>query len=169
MSVLSPTGTAKERFLAARGEADERAQGAAWQGVDPEEREAAYLGWEIARCARQLEGSERRAAEVLAAACVAAMRAGSTRVATDGRLRAALAAVGAEDMLADARALLERARAGDAAVAAVIGRAGERTPMVVEGEWLYSERMRVLEERFCARVRAVRARPTSASARPPAR
>jgi exodeoxyribonuclease V alpha subunit len=165
MSVLSPTGTAKERFLASRGQADERARGAAWQGVDPEEREAAYLGWEIARCARQLEGNERRAAEVLAAACVAAMRAGSTRVPTDARLRAALAAVGAEEMLADARALLERARAGDPAVAAVVGRAGDRTPMVVEGEWLYSERMRVLEERFCARVRAVRARPTTHDAK----
>ena len=165
MSVLSATGTAKERFLAARGESDERARGAAWQGVDPEEREAAYLGWEIARCARQLEGSERRAAEVLAAACIAAMRAGSTRVATDARLRAALGAVGAEDVLADARALLERARAGDPAVAAVIGRAGERTPMVVEGEWLYSERMRVLEERFCARVRAVRARAATQDAK----
>jgi exodeoxyribonuclease V alpha subunit len=165
MSALSPTGTAKERFLASRGEANEGARGAAWQGVDPEEREAAYLGWEIARCARQLEGRERRAAEVLAAACVAAMRAGSTRVATDARLRAALAAVGAEEMLADANALIERARAGDAAVAAVIGRPGERTPMVVEGEWLYSERMRVLEERFCARVRAVRARPTTHDAK----
>lgn len=161
MSVLSPTGTAKERFLASRGEGDERARGAAWQGDDPEEREAAYLGWEIARCARQLEGSARRAAEVLAAACIAAMRAGSTRVATDARLRAALEAVGGEDMLPDARALLDRAREGDPAVAAIIGRAGERTPMGIEGEWLYSERMRVLEERFCARVRARRAQPAT--------
>jgi exodeoxyribonuclease V alpha subunit len=46
-------------------------------------------------------------------------------------------------------------------VAGIIGRAGERTPLVIEGEWLYAERMRVLEERFCARVRAVRARSTS--------
>ncbi|MGD0529328.1 MAG: AAA family ATPase, partial [Polyangiaceae bacterium] len=168
MSALSPTGTARERFLAARGErldGDDRARGATSPGVDPEEREAAYLGWEIARCARQLEGRARLAAEVLAAACVGAMRAGSTRVATDARLRPALAAVGAEGALDDARALIERVRDGDAAALAVIGRPGDRTPMVLEGDWLYPERMRVLEERFCARVRARRAKPVTLEAK----
>jgi exodeoxyribonuclease V alpha subunit len=84
---------------------------------------------------------------------------------TDARLHQALAAVGAEDMLDDARALLKRARGGDAAAVAVIGRPGDRTPMLQEGDWLYPERMRVLEERFCARVRARRAKPMTLDAK----
>jgi len=161
MSTLSPTGTAKARFLAASGKADDAPRGSPWAAVDPEQQEPAYFGWEIARCAPGLDQGAHRTVEVLAAACIAAMRAGSTRVPTDGRLALALAAVGAEDSLAAARALLERARAGDPAVTAVLGPPGARTPMVVDGDWLYAERMHVLEERFCVRMvaRLARASP----------
>jgi len=165
MSALSPTGTAKARFLAASGTADDGARGSTWVAVDPEQRETAYLGWEIARCAPDLDREAHRVVEVLAAACIAAMRAGSTRVPTDGRLALALAAVRAEDSLAGARALLERARAGDPAVTAVLGPPGARTPMVIDGDWLYAERMRVLEELFCARMLGRLARPWSHDAR----
>ena len=41
---------------------------------------------------------------------------------------------------------------------AVLGRPGERKPLIVDGEWLYAERMHVLEERFCARMRERAAR-----------
>jgi exodeoxyribonuclease V alpha subunit len=160
VSALSPTGTAKARFLAASGGADDRAQDSAGYAVDPEQREPAYLGWEIARCAPDLDRGAHRTVEILAATCIAAMRAGSTRVPTDGRLAMALAAVGAGDALGDALALLERARAGDAAVTGVLGPPEARTPMVLDGAWLYAERMRVLEERFCARLLGRLARPS---------
>jgi exodeoxyribonuclease V alpha subunit len=158
VSVLTPAGTARLRFLAG-------AEPPALHTTEPEQQDAAYIGWEIARCARALDAGGRRAMAALAAACVTAMRAGSTRVPVDGRLGVALAAAGAEDALGAVRGLLERARAGDAAVAAVIGRTGGRTPMLLDGEWLYAERMRVLEERFCERVRERLARPRAQNAR----
>ena len=158
MSALTPAGTARLRFLAG-------AEAPALHTADPEQQDAAYLGWEIARCARDLDAGGKRAVAALAAACVAAMRAGSTRVPADARLAAALAAAGAEEALSAVRALLDRARAGDAAAGAVVGRPGDRTPMVLDGDWLYAERMRVLEERFCERIRERRARPKAQDAR----
>jgi exodeoxyribonuclease V alpha subunit len=165
VSALSPTGTARQRFLAAHDEAEDGARTATWHAVDPDQREPAYLGWEIARCAPALDRSAHRAAEVLAAACLVALRAGSTRVPTDLRLGLALAAVDGVASLADVRALLDRARAGDAAVTAVVGPPGARTPLILDGEWIYAERMRVLEERFSARVRERLTRPTAHDAR----
>jgi exodeoxyribonuclease V alpha subunit len=152
VSVLSPTGTAKGRFLAAANDTDR-------PPLEADQRDPAYLGWEIGRCAEGLDTGSRRALEALAAACVASMRAGSTRLPLDGRLGSALALVAREDSLSAVRGLVDRARAGDAAARAVLGGPGDRTPMVVEGDWLYAERMRVLEERFCARVRQRLAQP----------
>jgi exodeoxyribonuclease V alpha subunit len=152
VSGLSPGGTARSRFLVARGLADDGPRSVVWQPADPELQEPAYLGWEIGRCAPDLDRGARHAVELLAASCVEAMHAGSTRVPTDMRLRLALAAVGAEDSLPAVRAVLERARTGDPAVTVVLGPPGARTPLVFDGEWVYAERMRVLEERFCARV-----------------
>jgi exodeoxyribonuclease V alpha subunit len=152
---LSTGGTAKERFLTAHAPADD--PGAR---RDPDDFEPAYLGWELARCAAGLTDDERRALSALAAACVLAIRAGSTRLPIDeagheGDLAAALAPLGAGDCVGTARSLLARARIGDAAdpVTAVIGRPGERKPLLLDGAWLYPERMRTLEDRFCERVR----------------
>jgi exodeoxyribonuclease V alpha subunit len=151
-----PTGTARTRF-AATGLSSRPAESA--HARDLEQQEATYLGWEIGRCARGLDGEPRRAVAALAAACVAAMRAGSTRVPLDRRLQAALAEVGEADALSSVRALLDRARAGDPVVAGVLGRPGDRVPLLLDGDWLYSERMRAVEERFCRRVRERLARP----------
>jgi exodeoxyribonuclease V alpha subunit len=167
VSALTPLGTAKARFLREQGLAGARGDDGLLAAVDAEDIEPSYLGWEIARCARGLAGDEKRALAALAAACVAAMQAGSTRLPLDGpRLGAALALVGASDSAAAIRSLVARVREGGAVegVAAVIGRAGERKPLVVDGEWLYAERMRVLEERFCARVRERVARPAAGAA-----
>jgi exodeoxyribonuclease V alpha subunit len=158
VSARTPAGTARSRFLAQAAEP-------ALPAPDAEQLDAAYVGWEIARCGPALDPEGRRAVAALAAACVAAMRAGSTRVPIDMRLGAALAAAGSEDALGAARALLDRAEAGDAAVLAVVGRPGDRTPMVLDGSWLTTERMRVLEERFCARVRERLTTPPSHDAR----
>jgi exodeoxyribonuclease V alpha subunit len=169
VTALSTGGTARERFLAARGEsATDGVSERARRDSDADDFEPAYLGWELARCAAGLADDERRAVAALAAACVLAMRAGSTRLPVDeaGRddsLAAALAQLGAGDRVGTARALLARARIGDAAdpVTAVIGRPGQRKPLLLDGGWLYPERMRTLEDRFCKRVRDRIARPVS--------
>jgi exodeoxyribonuclease V alpha subunit len=117
-----------------------------------------YLGWEIARCAPALTPDEQRALAALAAACIAALQAGSTRLPVDeARLGAVLAAVGAEAERTLVRSLIERARKGGSdPVCAVLGGAGDRKPLIIEGDWLSTEKMRAVEERFCERMRARR-------------
>lgn len=146
MSVLSPSGTARARFERAATPAEA-------SGVDVEQVDFAYLGAEIARLASALPRDEQRVLGEIAAATLAAVRAGSTRVPLAS--------------LASGAQLVERARRGDPgdAVTAVIGRPGDRTPLVVEGDWLYAERMLLLEERFCARVLGARREGAQADAR----
>ena len=125
--------------------------------VDSEDFEPAYLGWEIARCAAGLASGDQRALAALAAACIVSIRAGSTRLPAEGdAFAAALAGVGALDERAAAADLLARARAAAPAdaITVVIGRPGDRKPLIVDGSWLYAEKMYALEERFCARVLA---------------
>jgi exodeoxyribonuclease V alpha subunit len=155
MKTFSPAGTVRERFLAADGGVGP--PGPTDDGrADDEDLEASYFGWEIARCAPALPPAERRAIALLASACIAAMRAGSTRLPLgEASLRTALSLAGGADGVATVRSMIERARTaspGDP-IGCVIGQPGERKPLIVDGAWLYPERMRVLEERFCARVR----------------
>jgi exodeoxyribonuclease V alpha subunit len=162
---LVPGGTAREAWQRGAGgaeparevEAGVRAPGAA----DDEEFEPAYFGWEIARCAVGLAPDDQRLLASLAAACMASMRSGSTRLPLSGAsLTAALAAWGAPDALSAARVLLDRARSGHSAtgIATVIGGPGDRRPLILDGDFLYTERMHALEERFCARIRERAAR-----------
>lgn len=146
MSALSPFGTARARFE--RGAAAVEAP-----AVDVEQAELSFLGAEVARLASGLPREEQRVLADVAAATLAAARAGSTRVPVGS--------------LGPAASLVERARGRAPAdpVTAVIGCAGDRTPLVVEGDWLYAERMRMLEERFCARVRERLAASAPADAR----
>jgi exodeoxyribonuclease V alpha subunit len=134
VSWLSPFGTARARFERGPAAGDS-------PGLDVEQVELAFLGAEVARLARGLPRDEQRMLADVAAAALAAVRGGSTRLP--------IASLGS------GVALVERARThGDGdPVTAVIGRAGDRTPLVLEGAWLYVERMRLLEERFCALVR----------------
>ena len=150
MSRFTPLGAARARFLAKAEPASPAV--APLHTDDPELEDLAYLGWEIARCAPALEDADRRALAALAAAVLAAARDGSTRVPVDRRLAAVLGKVGAAELVTEARALLERAAAGDAAVACALGVPGDRTPLELDGPSLYAERMRVLEERFAARA-----------------
>jgi exodeoxyribonuclease V alpha subunit len=150
---LVPSGTARASWRASRGEGSGDPPVA---GADPEDVEPGYFGWEIARCAVGLAAGESRVVAALAAACVASMRAGSTRLPlAPEALASALMVWGAPGAVAVARDLVDRARSpvpGDP-VTAVLGRPGERKPLIVDGEWLYAERMHALEERFCARIR----------------
>lgn len=162
MKIASPGGTARERFLAMRGA--QAGSGGGWVAPD-DDFEPSYLGWEIARCAAGLSSGDQRALGALAAALLVAVRGGSTRLPLDeGRLGAALTAVGAAEAAPVVAAILARAGAGDAGepAASLVGRPGERKPLIVDGAWIYPERMHALESSFCARVRArlTRAGPT---------
>jgi exodeoxyribonuclease V alpha subunit len=136
--------------------------------LDEEDFEPRYLGWEIARCAPRLDASEQVAVAALAAACVGSIRTGSTRVGCEGAaLAAALQAAGGGDSLTVAARLFARAAAaapGDP-VSDVLGRPGERKPLIVDGAWLYTERMHALEASFCARARERIARPIETDSR----
>lgn len=171
MTALTPVGTAREWFLRTRD--GPRDEDPAYWAIGDEDDEPMYLGWEIARCARGLTRDESRAFACLAAACIVAVRAGSTRLPVDeARLGAALTPLGAAGAVPLVRSILARVRAGQPIdpISAVVGGADQRKPLVLEGDWLYLERMRALEERFCARVRDRLARPVpTRDARPLAR
>jgi exodeoxyribonuclease V alpha subunit len=156
MKTLSPGGTVKARF----------APSSTPRSIeDPVERDdddfvPSYLAWEIARSARGASDAERAAVEALAAASVTMLEAGSTRMPLDRtRLAALLGGLGTGDRVDDALALLDRVRRGDAGPLSILfGKPGERKPLVIDGEWLSTEKMRTVEERFCVRVRAKVAR-----------
>jgi exodeoxyribonuclease V alpha subunit len=153
MKPLTPLGTASSRFLAEPSLALDEPHAIAQEGEDSA---PAYLGWEFARCADGLAADEQSALACLGAACVASMLAGSTRLPAEGpALAASLAVVGGAETIAVVERLLQRARSPGPGepVAKVIGRPGERKPLILEDGWLYLERMRVLETRFCARIR----------------
>jgi exodeoxyribonuclease V alpha subunit len=152
VSVFSPTGTARLRFLRRR---ENDASRDPLPSDDGDAIEPAYLGWEIARCAGGLDPRAQEALGALAAACVAAIQAGSTRIPVDeARLPIALEIVGKRSERSAALSLLARARQGDPAVCSVIGGPSDRRPLVLDGEWLSTERMCALEESFCERVRS---------------
>jgi len=162
LGVMTPFGSAWDRFALGRA-APPGGSNPIW--VPPTVDDAAdalYLGWEVARCAPGLSADEALAVQALAAACLVAMRAGSTRVPAEGdRLSEVLANVGGAKWVGVAAALLERARAGGLGdpIAQVIGRPGRRTPLIIDGSWFGTERMNRLESEFCARIRRLLARP----------
>ncbi|MDP9036909.1 MAG: AAA family ATPase, partial [Myxococcota bacterium] len=155
MTYLTPHGTSRQRFLGTSAE-----DAAARPAVEAREEDfdavcLAYLGWEMARSVPGLTPVDSRAIALLASMCLTALQAGSTRVSLDdARLARALEASGAADMISAVKSVLARARAALPAdpVTQVLGRSADRKPMVLEGDWLYTERMRALEERFCRRV-----------------
>ncbi|MCL2448083.1 MAG: exodeoxyribonuclease V subunit alpha [Polyangiaceae bacterium] len=180
MSEELPSGAGARRFLSRQrlgnvpGTGDDSALLAAapFGSLDPDgdDVDARYVGWEVARCAPGLDAIERRALTGLAAACVTSMRAGSTRLPLVGApFSSALAAVGADDVRDVALRLVRQACAREVhPVQAVIGVPGDRKPLIVEREWLYPERMRILEDRFCTLVRerlGTPAAPARAAAR----
>lgn len=156
--MLNPLGAAARRFVAdSRGSGASEPEQAGLEAhrfdFESDDFDGWYVGWELARCAPILGPDDRRTLAAIAAACLASIRTGSTRLPVVGPpFAAALAAVGAGLASDNARALLERAARGDPAVAAVVGRPGERKPLILERDWLYAERMYVLEDRFCAHV-----------------
>jgi exodeoxyribonuclease V alpha subunit len=155
MKRFTPFGTAWRQFADARELPSGRSDPPWTGGVDDETSDADYFGWELACCAPGLESGDARAVAALARACLTAMQRGSTRLSTDvAQLSAALQGVGAPDLVGVASTVLTRARNGDPGdpVTQVMGRPGCRTPLIVRGQWLYTERLLRLETEFCERT-----------------
>ena len=156
MKPLTPLGTASSRLLADPSLALDGPRAVAAVAQEGDDSALAYLGWELARCAEGLAVDEQSALACLGAACVASMLSGSTRLPAEGpALANSLALVGGAEAIAVVERLLQRALSPSHGepVAQVVGRAGERKPLILEDGWLYLERMSVLEARFCARIR----------------
>lgn len=136
----------------------------------PEDGDAIFhAAWEIARCAAPLPDEQHRAVLLLALAVASASREGNTRIplGNTAQLHERLAALGASDadlqtvdaVLSEVRHRLSRRAsvpASDDAIPfsmdAVFGFPGERRPLLIDGDWLSSQRLQVAEERFVSAI-----------------
>lgn len=119
--------------------------------------ELLHLSWELARCAAQATPAEQRALCVLAFAALVAARAGSTRIPVLGPLgQAAREELAGRLQLsaADAAALTALLEAPSPGAQAVLGQLGERKPLLRDGDWLYTERLRHVEDRLVEQLQA---------------
>jgi exodeoxyribonuclease V alpha subunit len=124
-------------------------------------RETLALAWELARQPPDLAAGERSALVYLAAASMIAVRAGSTRLSLGDELGALFESLGAGPAAAEtARRLLTEGR-----IASIAGVPGERKPLLLDGAYLYHERMLRLEDAVVARL-APRLRMPAAAAGP---
>ena len=121
--------------------------------VDEAQLQAA---WELARSPATLAQEDRRALFHLALAAVVNRRRGSTRMPLEGdgpTLRALLGEFAVDEELSRRVFALVRAPGG---AAEVLGSSGDARPLVVDrdgdGDGVYIQRQRVLEERFVARL-----------------
>jgi exodeoxyribonuclease V alpha subunit len=152
---LTPLGTASRRFR--DGDATFPEALRPWlRGADLPD-ESLYLAWEIARLARDLDDRGRRALALLVLASLAAAGEGSTRLplAREGGdpLDDLLARLGAPPLERRAvRGLVDAL--GHGAAAAVVGRAGDYKPLILDGDHLYHQRMLHFEERLVGALRA---------------
>jgi exodeoxyribonuclease V alpha subunit len=131
--------------------------------------ETVTLAWEIAKLAREAAPGQKSAVLTLALAVLIAARQGSLRVPLGGTgspsrdqayldaLAARLGVSGAD--LEAVKTLLEAARNSGGSPSAgpipgVLGRPGEYVPLIVEGGYLYAQRMLFYEDRLSASLRA---------------
>ncbi len=139
---LSPLGTARQRAMRALGAASLGADTAAEAGADAYLAdlgdadlgpESLFLCWQIAAMAGTLRPDERRALMAIFVRALIGVAGGSTRT---------------EVSAADSALL---ARATD-----VVGRPGDRRPFILDGRFLYQQRLLFCEERLAAALRARR-------------
>jgi exodeoxyribonuclease V alpha subunit len=168
---LVPTGTAREALLGRVGKGG-RGGGKGGGGSGPafprdllegataweDGPELLHLSWELARCAPEAQGPEARALVLLAFCALVGVREGSTRVPVAGEAGGAFVREVLKQLKAggEAASVLSLAAAPPAAVAPVLGRAGgEARPLLLEGDWLYVQRLHVAEVRLvgCLRER----------------
>jgi exodeoxyribonuclease V alpha subunit len=134
---LSPLGSARQRLAAAIGADVTGDAGAetylAELGDADLGPESLFLCWQIAALAGTLRADERRALMAIFVRALIGVAGGSTRT----------------EMSTAESALL--ARATD-----VVGRPGERRPFILDGRFLYQQRLLACEERLAAALRARR-------------
>lgn len=164
--VLSPLGTAREGIgLSAQPAAELDLLG--WLGHIREqlrtlynmEEEVAFLAWELARWQAGLDSDERQALILLILTALIQDRQGSTRIAfqsPEGRAlrfklaKGLLGPVGLTPSQAVDRieTMIDSGRAST-----IIGWAGEFKPLIVDGPYLYLQKMLHLEDRFVEALR----------------
>jgi len=161
---LLPTGPGREALFALRRELGapklhpafprEWLEGAsAWE----DGAELLHLAWELARCAPDAQPGEARALVLLAFVALAGERQGSTRVPVRGpQSAAALAAVlePLDTKPEDWQALSELVSAPSVRVAPVLGSASEHKPLLLDGDWLSTQKLRAVEGQVGARLAA---------------
>ena len=117
--------------------------------------EALFLAWELTGWPSGLAPGDRYALHRLVLASMVSVRQGSTRLPLDAAGRARflqplyLALGGSDAELERAIALL-----GDSALAQIVGRPGDYKPLVVDGSWLYHQRILASEERLVEALQA---------------
>ena len=129
---LSPRGSARQRLQPAP--AYPPALTAEWADDDLGDQ-TLYLAWQVAEWADQ--GADRPALLTLFARTLAAVARGSTRLPVDAAARAVLAAA-----------------------PAVVGAPGDRRPFILDGHFLYAQRLLASEDRLVAALTARARRPS---------
>jgi exodeoxyribonuclease V alpha subunit len=159
--VLSPLGTAREG-VGASGQLEAELDLLGWLGHIREqltklynmEEDVAFLAWELARWQPGLETDERQALILLILTALIQERQGSTRIAfrsSDGRaLRRKLAKglLGSDEGASLELVDLIETMIDSGQASTIIGRAGEFKPLIIDGPYLYTQKMRHLEDRF---------------------
>jgi exodeoxyribonuclease V alpha subunit len=177
LAELSPLGTARSRLgEPAAGLAFPEALRTGVREYDLPE-ESVSLAWEIARLARGTSSAEGEALLFLALATLIAARQGSTRVPLPGAPEDAgeapyIESIGARLGLSPQQrvavaALLAAARAGAINPATgVLGGPGDYTPLILDGPYLYQQRMLFYEDRLSRTLGArLRGKPLALAGR----
>ncbi|RYE83057.1 MAG: exodeoxyribonuclease V subunit alpha, partial [Myxococcales bacterium] len=147
---LSPLGTARERLLATMGQPPHYTTAVAERLREFNlGEEAAYLAWEVVRCAPGLSGEEERALFLLVLASIVNLHQGSTRLPVRGPLGVALATLLTKLDGEWARPVIERLL-DDRRLEPVLGRPGDYRPLLLEGDHLYHQRTLHFEDQLAA-------------------
>lgn len=169
LTELSPLGTARAVVASGvpAGDDDESAL-LAWLRPIRErlaasfnlEEEVAFLAWELGRLPDGLNREERAALILLALTTLIALRQGSTRLPfRDRGLRLEIARLLLQDdgaipgLIAEQAVELAERLIDEGRVAAIVGGPETFKPLVVDGAYLYLQKMRALEERFADSLR----------------
>ncbi|WP_422927165.1 exodeoxyribonuclease V subunit alpha [Singulisphaera sp. PoT] len=169
---LSPLGVARASLARGHSQGDPDAELLRWLAPVRErvrtlynlDDEIPFLAWELARWQAGLNLEDRRALVMLVLSALVHMRQGSTRLPLVGeagrkvRLEMATQLLGeteadhADDgegiagrLVESAEAILESGRAD-----VIVGGVGEYKPLLVDGPYLYLQKMRYLEDSFVA-------------------
>jgi exodeoxyribonuclease V alpha subunit len=159
--VLSPLGTAREG-IGVSGQPVAELDLLSWLGQVREqlktlynlEEEVAFLAWELARWQPGLEAGERQALILLILTALIQERQGSTRIpfrSSEGRslrLKLAQGLLGPDGLSPSHAVEWIETMIDSGRASTIVGTAGEFKPLVVDGPYLYLQKMLHLEDRF---------------------